>query len=43
MYNGRKVYAIVLAAGSGRRMHSKTKKQFMEILGKPLFLSLIHI
>lgn len=37
MYNGRKVYAIVLAAGSGRRMHSKTKKQFMEILGRPLF------
>ena len=37
MYEGRKVYAIVLAAGSGRRMHSKQKKQFMEILGKPLF------
>ena len=37
MYDGRKVYAIVLAAGSGRRMHSKTKKQFMEILGQPLF------
>ncbi len=37
MYNGRRVYAIVLAAGSGRRMHSKTKKQFMEILGRPLF------
>ena len=37
MYNGRKVYAIVLAAGSGRRMHSKTKKQFMEILGRPLY------
>ena len=37
MYKGRKVYAIVLAAGSGRRMHSKTKKQFMEILGRPLF------
>ena len=37
MYNGRKVYAIVLAAGNGRRMHSKTKKQFMEILGRPLF------
>ena len=33
MYEGRKVYAIVLAAGSGRRMHSKQKKQFMEILG----------
>lgn len=37
MYEGRKVYAIVLAAGSGRRMHSKQKKQFMEILGKPLY------
>lgn len=37
MYEGRKVYAIVLAAGSGRRMHSKQKKQFMEVLGKPLF------
>lgn len=37
MYQGRKAYAIVLAAGSGRRMHSKTKKQFMEVLGKPLF------
>ena len=37
MYEERKVYAIVLAAGSGRRMHSKQKKQFMEILGKPLF------
>ncbi|MBP3804462.1 MAG: 2-C-methyl-D-erythritol 4-phosphate cytidylyltransferase [Oribacterium sp.] len=37
MYEGRKVYAIVLAAGSGRRMHSKQKKQFMKILGKPLF------
>ena len=37
MYEGRKVYAVVLAAGSGRRMHSKQKKQFMEILGKPLY------
>ncbi|MCR5008755.1 MAG: 2-C-methyl-D-erythritol 4-phosphate cytidylyltransferase [Oribacterium sp.] len=37
MYEERKVYAIVLAAGSGRRMHSKQKKQFMEVLGKPLF------
>ncbi len=37
MYEGRKVYAIVLAAGSGRRMHSKQKKQFMEILEKPLY------
>lgn len=37
MYHGRKVYAIVLAAGNGRRMHSRTKKQFLEILGRPLF------
>ena len=30
-----KVNAIVLAAGSGSRMKSKTKKQFMTIKGKP--------
>jgi 2-C-methyl-D-erythritol 4-phosphate cytidylyltransferase len=31
-----KVSAIVLAAGSGNRMNSRTKKQFMEIKGKPV-------
>lgn len=31
-----KVCAIVLAAGSGSRMRSKTKKQFMEIKGRPV-------
>lgn len=31
-----KITAIVLAAGSGSRMKSKTKKQFMEIKGKPV-------
>lgn len=31
-----KVSAIVLAAGSGSRMHSNTKKQFMNIKGKPI-------
>lgn len=31
-----KVTAIVLAAGSGSRMNSTTKKQFMEIKGKPV-------
>ena len=31
-----KVSAIVLAAGNGSRMQSRTKKQFMEILGKPV-------
>lgn len=31
-----KITAIVLAAGSGSRMKSKTKKQFMEIKGRPI-------
>ena len=30
------VVAIVLAAGQGKRMSSKTAKQFMELGGKPL-------
>lgn len=34
--NMRKVTAIVLAAGSGSRMKSSTKKQFMELKGKPI-------
>lgn len=31
-----KTSAVVLAAGSGSRMHSKVKKQYMEVNGKPL-------
>ena len=31
-----KITAIVLAAGSGSRMHSDTKKQYMEIQNKPV-------
>lgn len=31
-----KITAIVLAAGNGSRMKNKTKKQFMEIKGKPI-------
>ncbi|MBP5773297.1 MAG: 2-C-methyl-D-erythritol 4-phosphate cytidylyltransferase [Eubacterium sp.] len=31
-----KITAIVLAAGSGSRMNSDTKKQYMEINGKPV-------
>lgn len=31
-----KYSAIVLAAGSGKRMKSSVKKQYMEILGRPL-------
>ena len=33
---GKKVAAIVLAAGRGRRMESKIQKQYMELAGKPL-------
>ena len=52
MENRKRYTAIVLAAGSGRRMQSDTPKQFMELCGHPLVyyslyafekLSLIHI
>ncbi len=38
MFQGRRVYGIVLAAGSGSRMQASVKKQFMELAGEPLFL-----
>ena len=31
------LYGVILAAGSGKRMHSKLKKQFMQINNKPMF------
>ena len=31
-----KVYAIVVAAGQGKRMGSKVQKPYLEILGRPL-------
>lgn len=34
--------AVVLAAGSGRRMHAATAKQFMELAGKPLIWYSLH-
>ena len=34
--------AVVLAAGSGRRMHADTAKQFMELGGKPLIWYSLH-
>ena len=34
--------AVVLAAGSGRRMHAATAKQFMELGGKPLIWYSLH-
>lgn len=36
MINGKKYAAIVLAAGSGSRMHSAVPKQYMQIGGYPL-------
>ena len=36
MENRKRYTAIVLAAGSGRRMQSDTPKQFMELCGHPL-------
>ena len=32
----KKCTAIVLAAGQGRRMGTKTQKQYLEIIGKPV-------
>lgn len=37
MIADKKVYAVILAAGSGSRMGSSEKKQFIELGGKPLF------
>ena len=34
--------AIVLAAGKGKRMHSKIQKQFLEIGGKPVLYYSLH-
>lgn len=36
MINGKRTVAVVLAAGSGKRMGSSVKKQYMEILEKPV-------
>ncbi len=38
-----KTTAIVLAAGSGSRMKSSVKKQYMEIEGKPLLLYALNV
>lgn len=37
MFEKRVVYAIVLAAGAGSRMKMAERKQFIEILGKPMY------
>ena len=33
---GRQIGAVILAAGQGKRMHTKVAKQFLELKGKPL-------
>ncbi|MDK2784477.1 MAG: 2-C-methyl-D-erythritol 4-phosphate cytidylyltransferase [Bacillota bacterium] len=38
-----KVYALIPAAGSGRRMGSETKKQFLLLGGRPLFLHCLEV
>ncbi|MCR5101710.1 MAG: 2-C-methyl-D-erythritol 4-phosphate cytidylyltransferase [Butyrivibrio sp.] len=41
--NKAKAAAIVLSAGSGSRMKSNIKKQYMEIEGKPLIYYALHV
>ena len=36
MEEGKRTAAVVLAAGSGKRMESSTKKQYMQLLDKPV-------
>ena len=34
----KKITAVIVAAGTGRRINSSVKKQYMEICGSPLLL-----
>lgn len=43
MKDGKRLAAIVLAAGSGKRMGTNTPKQFLEIKGKPLLYYCLKI
>lgn len=38
-----KVYAVVPAAGAGRRMGGNTRKQFLVLKGKPLFVHCLEV
>jgi len=38
-----KTSAIIPAAGSGKRLKSKTKKQYLEIQGKPLLFYTLQV
>ena len=38
MWNGRRVAAIIPAAGAGRRLGAERPKQFLEIAGIPILL-----
>ena len=37
-----KLYAIILAGGSGQRMNSSVPKQFIELMGKPILMHTIE-
>lgn len=37
-----KITAIILAAGNGSRMNSNVKKQYIELLGKPVLWHVVH-
>lgn len=38
-----KMFALIVAGGSGSRMNSSTPKQFFEILGKPVLMHTLNI
>ena len=42
MQNVRKIYAVVLAGGSGTRMQSPTPKQFLSLGGTPIFIHAVQ-
>jgi 2-C-methyl-D-erythritol 4-phosphate cytidylyltransferase len=37
-----KKYVIIVAAGRGKRMHSETPKQFLNVAGKPLLMHTVN-
>ena len=43
MHNTERTLAVVLAAGSGKRMGSKTKKQYMLLNGRPVIYYSLRI
>jgi len=40
--SSKKVYAVIVAGGSGKRMGTETPKQFLELAGKPVLMHTIE-